>query len=88
MAPPISARTVASRSALSSPETSGPTVISWLFTSTTFSRPISIATGAFGPAAAVAASPPQAVNASALPTRIDPVMNEAVRVTVALPGRR
>jgi hypothetical protein len=31
---------------------------------------------------------PQPVTASALATRIEPVMNEAVRVTVVLPERR
>ena len=86
--PPISARTVASRSAFSSPETRGPTVIGWLCTSTTFSRPISICCGALDAAASGAAPLPQAESASALATTIEPVMNEAVRVTVVLPERR
>ena len=40
------------------------------------------------PAASGAAPLPQAESASALATTIEPVMNEAVRVTVVLPERR
>jgi len=64
IAPPISARTVASRAALSSPEMIGPTTTVPEVTVTTFSAPIWTATGAAG-AVSPFAPPPQAVASNA-----------------------
>ena len=67
--PPISARTVASRSALSSPDTSGPTLISPASTMTMFSWPISTAAGAPPSGGdSEAAVLPQAAEIAAAPT--------------------